>query len=94
MDARLLEEYGRIEGVAILDEDGKVWALSPPRRHHDLIRWLASSGRPTPIRGEQGFITSRGRFVRRKPALRLARAAGQVLRETAPAHGLFSEDVW
>jgi hypothetical protein len=44
---------------------------------------------------QQGFVTECGTWARRKPALRIAQKAGQLVREpTAPAHGLFSEDVW
>lgn len=65
-----------------------------PGRHSDIIRAAAARGIETPVDGEQGFLLSDGRFARRMPALTIARAAGQTLRETAPAHGLFSEDVW
>ena len=73
--------------------------LPPPARHHTLIHKMAEEGYKTPIGGydyEQGFITDTGKFVRRKPAMRIAIKAGQTTRDqmTAPAHGLFSEDLW
>lgn len=90
----------RVECAAILwtDRDrkvGHIYSVQRPGRHHDVIRVMAEAGLPTPITGEQGFLLNDGRFVRRKAALRIARQAEQLIREpTAPAHGLFSEDVW
>lgn len=83
----------RVVGVAIRI-DGVTYSLPAPCRHHHVIWMLAAQGHDLPISGEQGFVLDDGYFVRRKPALSIARRAGQVLRETAPAHGLFSEDVW
>lgn len=63
------------------------------RRHHNVCHAMHDAG-IGPLGAEEGFVTSAGRWVWRKPALELARLAGQIIRETAPAHGLFSEDVW
>jgi hypothetical protein len=84
----------RIAAAAIC-QGGVIYQLPPPARHHDIIRHMTSTlGIVPPVIGEQGFVTSDGRFVCRRPALRIAREAGQIIQETAPAHGLFSEDVW
>ena len=82
----------RVVAAAVLGEDGTIYSLPPPARHDAILRecFEKSGKRAT----EQGFLLSDGRFARRKPALMVARKAGQVLRETAPQHGLFSEDVW
>lgn len=82
-----------VERAAILIDD-VIHTVERPGRHHNIIRDLVERGFPTPIMGEQGFQLSDGRFVRRKPALRIARDAGQIIHEHAPQHGLFSEDVW
>lgn len=82
--------------AAALFLNGKAHSLPKPARHHDVIGHMSRDGVSVEdISGaEQGFITSDGQFVRRKPALRIAQNAGQIIRSTAPAHGLFSEDIW
>lgn len=90
------DEKTTIEAAA-LRLGGKVHSLPQPARHHDIIQHLTATGMdPGSIAmAEQGFITSEGQFVCRRPALRIAREAGQIKwRETASGHGLFSEDVW
>jgi hypothetical protein len=87
-------EPPRIAAAAIC-QGGVIYQLPPPARHHDVIRHMTQDlGIAPPVIGEQGFVTSDGRFVCRLFALRIAREAGQVERSGAPAHGLFSEDVW
>jgi len=83
-----------IEAAAIL-HDGKLWTVPKPGRHHDVMVQMFAAGIEK-IRGEtQGFITSAGRFVRREPAMRIAKQAGQILKEpTFQPRVLFSEDVW
>lgn len=84
-----------VTGVAIYDHElDAVYSLPAPARHHELIRKLAREGHEIPIQGEQGFLLSDGRFATRYTALEIARSAGQLLKETAPQHRLFSEDVW
>lgn len=81
----------RIAAAACRMEDGTIHTLPPPARHHDIIQ--RSGIRFTP--DQQGFVTECGAWARRKPALRIAERAGQLIREpTAPAHGLYSEDLW
>lgn len=84
----------KIERAAILFE-GKVWSVPKPGRHHDVLMQIFKTGVQF-VRGEtQGFVTSTGRFVRREPAMRIAKKAGQILKEpTFQPHALFSEDVW
>jgi hypothetical protein len=71
-------------------DDGTVYTLPPPARHHTIMQHY----KLLPTADQQGFVTEKGDWVRRKPALRIAREAGQIIRETAPYIGLFSEDVW
>lgn len=84
------------EGVdrAAVYKDGIIYSMPRPARHHNVLHAMIASG--VDDRGsEQGFVTTLSRFVRRKPALRIADKAGQLKSEpTAPYHGLFSEDVW
>lgn len=66
-------------------------------RHDDCIRNLVNRGLdPRPI--EQGFITSRNRFVDRKEAMKLQLAAGakSAYSHDGELHGtiLFSEDLY
>lgn len=84
----------RVVAAAVLFR-GLTFSVPAPGRHHNVVhKMVGELGLAQTGEWEQGFLTSRGRFVRRKPALRMAREAGQILRETAPNSGLFSEDVW
>jgi len=82
----------RIVGVA-LHREGAVLCLPAPSRHHDLIRVAVRLGWGLVHVQEQGFLTSLGRFVTRRAAESIARAAGQV---TGALIGsvLTSEDLW
>lgn len=81
-----------IAGVAIRYEDGRVFSLPRPYRHHNLIRMMAYLGEPIPINGDQGFVTNKGRWLRRIPARVLAISSAQVPVDSSGP--LFSEDVW
>lgn len=61
-------------------------------RHNNIIHHLARSGFKTPVSGEQGFITSSGRFVDRIEAREIAIKAGQCKDTEYPQ--LYSEDLW
>lgn len=83
-----------VQQAAIMDGD-KPYAMWPPNRHHNIIHELARLGRPTPIKGEQGFLTSTDRFVGREEARCIAVSCGQLTDATAHHHSkLFSEDLW
>ena len=66
-------------------------SIQAPARHHDIIRAMAQAGVRAPVGGQQGFITSHGRFVDRNEAAAVASVAGQTQRLLANLH---SEDVW
>lgn len=86
-------DHGFIIAAAI--KDGAVICTLPrPSRHHDIIKAMVKSGRPTPIDGAQGFLTSEGNFLNRADAMTVARDAGQVKRGQETKRELFSEDVW
>jgi hypothetical protein len=84
-----------IQMVAIKSKvDGKIHALPKPARHPNVIKMMVQLGYPTPILGEQGFITSDGVFVNRLEAKVIAKAANQLLPRASKLDQLFSEDVW
>jgi hypothetical protein len=98
----------KIVGAACLLDDGRLFSVPAPGRHHDLIPIMCKALNVDTLIGyepamEQGFLLDDGRFVRRKSAARIAWEAGQVIRERliqrgvnpdeCPSH-LFSEDVW
>ena len=82
-----------IIGVAIR-QDGTVYGLQKPNRHHDVIRHMVDERNiPPPIRGEQGFYDEESEFISREKARELAIESGQC---KEPRHRclLFSEDLW
>jgi hypothetical protein len=91
-----------IAGVAILgdkrgQENPKVYFVSSPGRHHTLIKIMADMFKlPTPIGGEQGFITDTGEYVDRVEAKKLAIKYGQLLDPEVRKSDkkLYSEDLW
>lgn len=83
--------------TAALRVNGEVWTLPRPARHHVLIQaWGAAhwkDGKAGRIpEHEQGFVTSKGRFVDRKEARCIAVAAKQVA--SLDGEILTSEDLW
>lgn len=88
----MVKKLEQITGVAIY-LNGRVWSMSKPKRHHHIIYWLATRGFDTPVCGDQGFVTSKGRFVNRSEGARLALNTGQIDKlKWGP--DLFSEDLW
>ena len=87
----------RIVNAALLTDDGQVISLPRPARHHDVIAHMTKRGFTLEqiARSEQGFTTDTLPFVRRQPAMRIARDNGQLLRkDTFHLKQLFSEDLW
>lgn len=68
--------------------------LPQPARHNDIIAEMVKNGYPKPISGEQGFITSSGRFVNRELALSIADSYGQIIVKNGSKTKLYSEDLW
>lgn len=68
-------------------------AMHPVSRHNYIIHHLVKCGFETPIKGEQGFLTSNGRFVDRVMAADIAKRAGQIVELEYPPN-LYSEDVF
>lgn len=89
---KLPVEAERVETAAVR-VDGAIYSVPRPLRHGDAIRVAAYYDPECVVQpDEQGFLTSRGRFVGRSEAKRLAIAARQILDDGRP--DLFSEDVW
>jgi hypothetical protein len=63
-----------------------------PGGHRNVIDLMVSESVKPTAAHRQGFRTSRGRFVGRAEALKVARAAGQVGRKTG--RELFTDDLW
>jgi len=87
---QLARELGveHITGVAIRQQ-GRVYRLSWPARHHMILHLLSQTVGLDDH--DQGFWTSRDRYVSREEAAELARAAGQTVSQRQQ---LFSEDLW
>lgn len=84
-----------VVAAAIRTDDGEIWSLSRPARHHDVIRLIRESGCKLPVGGDrQGFLLSNGMFARRKPALTIAIRANQFLNSRVIGGVLTSEDLW
>lgn len=77
------EPYGTIVAAAIY-RDGFIYSVPAPGRHHDVFRLMSSLNFSWPIDGEQGFLTSTGHFVRRKPAMLIAMENGQIKEPSRP----------
>ena len=93
--------------AAAMEKDGLILHAPPPARHHSLFALL--KGAPDPFLWDwpQGFVTSTGRFVDRREAVRIVLASGQPLRVHEPGYRglpplaergedgeLYSEDLW
>lgn len=83
----------RIETAAIM-QDGNIYTVVRPGRHHDVMRQMFDMGIYATEGHVQGFYTNKGRFVDRREALVIAQERNQLIRKTAPAYELFSEDLW
>jgi hypothetical protein len=85
-----------IISAAIQLPNGVIASLPQPLRHHDVIHALHRIGVPDQGPLNQGFITSRGRYVGREEAVWVAIRAEQIIlpKRTHPQTQLFSEDLW
>jgi len=82
----------RIAAAAIQHGKALTFSMASPARHHTIMHHLSIAGLQAMFHGEQGFITTMGRFVDRITAKRLAVESGQV--ETTEHDELYSEDLW
>ena len=78
--------------AAAIKQDGKVWTLPPPARHHDIIKLIITET-GNMVDGEQGFVDEHGNFLNRVKAGMEAMGSGQLEKLPRPPR-LFSEDLW
>lgn len=77
--------------IALGDE---VFALPQPARHDNVLAIMVNVfGIKPPVKGVQGFLTDRRRFVTRKEAGKIALRCGQVKQMRTPPF-LHCADVW
>lgn len=79
---------------AAIHRGGIIFSLPPPARHHTIMNSAAANLGMTCVGPDhQGFLTSAGRFVNRREAMRIATEANQ---SPKPLTGvdLYSEDLW
>ncbi len=88
-----------IIAAAIL-QDGVIYTLAPPRRHHDIISWMKicveNGGLGIGYQqnaDNQGFLDHRLGFVGRYHAARIAKMCNQI-EKTKFGKELYSEDLW
>lgn len=100
-DAEVLSCGGPIKLVAAaVRQDGVVFAVRQPARHHNVMAMMRHHYGLDIVEGhEQGFLVSDGRFVGRHEARRIAGRAEQLLprppdRPLPEDYMLTSEDVW
>lgn len=80
----------KIISCAIKMQNGVILSVEPPKRHHHIFIGLEWA-----IDGEQGFLTSEGKFVDRVSARAIAEKSGQIVHNIkSNAHELFSERLW
>lgn len=84
----------KVVAVAILAEDGTVFQMPPPYRHHNIIRMMSDQGRSKRDMWDQGFVLSDGTYADRIEAKKIAVAANQLLERASKLNELFSECVW
>ena len=65
-----------------------------PGRHYNVLHGLYELSFGTLKGGEQGFITSHGRFVDREEGLLIAGMREQIVKKHGNGGMLFSEDMW
>jgi len=95
----VLEEPTETIETAACVYKGTVYTLPRPARHHTVMRHIWDTVNNDAFIGPaaQGFVTSRGRFVNRRRALRIVKAAGQPQIDHPALNvggRLYSEDLW
>lgn len=83
----------RIYGPAIL-KDGELYVMRTPASHFGVAKMMERDGRKEPLKGAQGFYSTRSGFVGRREARRIADAAGQIVNPISGSNDLFSEELW
>ncbi len=82
--------------AAAIKKFGITFSLPAPARHHTILHRAHERAPAIQLHdASQGFLTSKGRYVEREEAKRLAKAAGQLPNDVRPYdQELYSEDLW
>jgi hypothetical protein len=84
-----------IIGAAIKHPSEVVYVALAPGRHHHVMAFMDEHGKAgIENTGCQGFLTNRGRFIKRGEALMLARQSKQIIHKHPSFRELYSEDMW
>lgn len=86
------ESLMRIVAVAIR-VNGLILSKPAPARHCHILNAMPKRMARASLPSDQGFLSNTGIFLGREDALNVARAAGQLKKETHHKE-LFSEDLW
>lgn len=86
----------RVVAAALRTTTGLIISEPPPVRHWKLMQKARELGITEDLGPEQqGFLLNTGVFVRRKPALAIARRGNQIINDgPISGAGLLSEDLW
>ena len=77
------------------DDIGVLFLPAPARHHHIMWTRLFIDGESShPPKANQGFLTTKGRFVDRVEGLKIATARGQIEHKHGNEGELYSEDMW
>ena len=71
--------------------NNKVYSLTKPNRHGDIIRMMAKEGITDFQNYVMGFLTDKNKFLTRKQAAKHAYRYKQINKKLS---GLLSEDLW
>jgi hypothetical protein len=92
--ADLYDEERIIAAAVQHFDNGQIWAVEAPGRHHHVLWVMDMLHVPPMYHRDQGFLTNWGRYVDRKEAALIAAAANQLINKQSTPSELFSEDVW
>ena len=89
------EEKEVVIAAAVKADDETIFSIEG-KRHHEIFQDIREAGKALLIRqDQQGFVTSTGRYVDRKEALEIQKAAGiESVDKDGYRDQLYSEDIF
>jgi len=88
-------DFEFIKYAAVRHPNGNIFAVSQPGRHGDVKMAMDRVGMAGIANTmDQGFVTSKGRFVNREEGLTIAKDRRQIVRKHPTPDELYSEDMW